>query len=143
MTKIQTGRASKDYGVGRKCSFPGCKHTLSRYNPEDTCGHHVCVHSTGNREPQETKVCSCCKVEKPVSSFSKRKEGYESRCKECSSLKRRLKKDAALEEDGKRRCCQCNKVKVLSIHDWGVDLSDRTGFSKKCLDCSKEATLHN
>lgn len=54
----------------------------------------------------ETKVCSCCKVEKPVSEFYKdktKKNGFSSHCKVCSAV---YKKDYQ----------QQNKDKILAYH---------------------------
>jgi len=36
----EEARPSQTYKKGRKCCVPGCKTTLSIYNPNDQCGNH-------------------------------------------------------------------------------------------------------
>ena len=139
VSKIQTGRASKDFGVGRKCSHPGCPHLLSRYNPDDICGHHslkvASLVSLGYK--QEHKLCSNCGELKPATPeyFRRRKSSFESQCKSCVNMKRRTRKDAKLETSGKRRCTVCGRVKPLSSEHWKSDKSDPYGFSVVCSGC--------
>lgn len=139
VSKIQTGRASKDYGVGRLCAYPGCSHMLSRYNPETVCGHHDFSPSYRSilGVAQEYKICSTCGELKPATPeyFRKRKTSFEAQCKTCVNMKRRARKDAQLVNDGKRRCSSCNKIKPLTNEYWKYDSKDSVGLGKVCISC--------
>jgi hypothetical protein len=139
MTKIQTGRPSRDFGVGRRCGYPGCSNLLSRYNPDDICGHHslkvASLLSLGYK--QEHKVCSNCGEAKPATPeyFRRRRSSFESQCKSCVNMKRRARKEAQLEPSGKRRCAVCGKVKTLSSDYWKYDKADPYSLTTVCVDC--------
>ena len=142
VSKIQTGKASKDYGTGRSCAYPGCKHLLSRYNPDDVCGHHTSkISSLASLEvEQEFKRCSNCGELKPATRefYRRRKDSFEAQCKSCVNMKRRARKDFQLEAEGKRRCSVCNKVKALTAYNWKLDIADDSGLSTVCTDCIRE-----
>lgn len=142
MSKIQCGRPSKDYGVGRVCAYPGCNHILSRYNPDSICGAHSMFKPAESvlDLPEEMKICSNCGEVKPATAeyFRRRHSRLEAQCKTCVNAKRRERKEAKLESDGFRRCAECGKVLERTTSNFRADAEDPTGLSKVCVFCVRE-----
>lgn len=142
ISKIQHGRPSRDFGVGRKCAYPGCEHILSRYNPDNICGSHSLFLPVENmmEYPEEMKICSCCGELKPatVEFFRRRHSRLEAQCKTCVNVKRRERKEAKIEEDGQRRCEVCGKIRPRDVDNFRHDDESPDGFSRTCVFCVRE-----
>ncbi len=68
-------------------------------------------------ELKKTKVCSCCKIEKPLEEFDicrKNKDGRQCKCKECRKIYRQQNKDKIRES--KKRYAEENKEKLKEKH---------------------------
>ena len=84
-------------------------------------------------ENTETKVCSKCGLEKPLSDFyfNKNRKKYENTCKSCRRCEEKTKKELfrnSINNDDTRVCISCNKSLPLKKY--------KTLGSKKCLLCS-------
>ena len=139
ISKIQHGRPSKEYGIGRKCSYPGCTHILSRYNPDNICGSHSLFRPIVDMMdfPEEMKICSNCGDMKPATTeyFRRRHSRLEAQCKTCVNVKRRERKEAKIEKDGFRRCTKCGKVWPRDEDNFKVSSEDSAGFETVCVHC--------
>ena len=87
---------------------------------------------------KETKFCSLCKLEKPLTNFHNLKNGRygkHSNCKECRSNSRK-----ALSYNrpnvGRIKCQKCNMLKEVSAYY--TDRSSSTGLQCYCKTCHKE-----
>ena len=142
ISKIQHGRPSKEYGVGRKCAYPGCSHTLSRYNPDNICGSHTMFRPVlGTLDfPEEMKICSNCGDMKPATTefFRRRHSRLEAQCKSCVNLKRRERKESKIEKDGLRRFTECGKVWIRDELNFRPSSADPKGFETVCIHCVRK-----
>jgi len=136
VTRIKSGRPNHEYGVGRRCVYPGCGNVLSRYNPDAICASHSLkgISSSLFVVPQNLKVCSTCGELKPSTTeyFRQREERLEAQCRVCTATKRRARDEARMIRDGKRRCAKCNKIKPLTSEYWR---KYKISYSLVCLTC--------
>lgn len=139
-TKILVGVPSKEYGIGRQCAWPGCRVTLSRYNPDKVCSAHTPKPRAEVYEAKEQlKVCTRCAEAKPATAeyFHHRYRVLASICKTCVNSqhkeRRRLKKERTPE--GYKRCPRCGKDKPRTAQYWRTAKSSHDGFSPYCDDC--------
>lgn len=142
ISKIQSGRPSKEFGVGRECAYPGCTHILSRYNPDNICGSHSLFSPAESmlEFPEEMKICSNCGELKPATTefFRRRHSRLEAQCKTCVNVKRRARKEAKLEQDGMRRCVECGKVRAKTPINFKEIEDGPDGFDTVCTFCTRE-----
>ena len=93
----------------------------------------------------KTKVCSKCRIEKPLSAFGKdnnRKDGHNVYCKECRSQKsKKTLERELLFENGKKKCSKCGKIKKLQ--DFRKNKKTKNGLSNQCKDCDREYRIKN
>jgi hypothetical protein len=140
ITKIQSGRPSKVYGIGRRCKYPGCGNVLSRYNPDDICASHSLgrIRVSDFEILQNVKICSTCEELKPATEeyYRKRGDRFEARCRVCSAIKRRERGEADIIKAGKRRCQTCKKIKPLDDeHYWR---KHKVSYSVVCRSCLRK-----
>lgn len=142
VTKIQHGRASHEYGVGRLCAYPGCKYILSRYNPDDICASHVLSY-----RPQDScygaipvKVCTACHTPKPATTdfFHERNGSLVAQCKECVNAKRKVwkKAHAAPKLPTTIVCNKCGREKPATREYFHVR---GDGLRRQCKLCANLA----
>lgn len=107
-------------------------------------------------EPVQTKVCSHCGRELPVSNFgrhSRTKDGYQPCCKECQSeMNKGHKKRQPFEHneapvkpeepekipDGMKRCSHCGKI--LPVSEFNKHKGTKDGLQYACKECQVEMT---
>lgn len=81
----------------------------------------------------KTKICSKCKIKKPISEFHKdssTSDGYYSSCRQCRYIKSPyMTKKKELESQRLRECSQCHKIKTLNSF-WGKRMN--------CIECRKK-----
>ena len=66
----------------------------------------------------ETRICTCCQINKSIENFYKHKDGYLFRCKKCLSIRqkeKRLKnkKPVCHGPEYKRICSKCKIEKII------------------------------
>jgi len=139
-TKILVGVPSKEYGLGRQCAWPGCRVSLSRYNPDKVCSIHRPKPKVEVYEAKEQlKVCNRCKEAKPATAeyFHHRYRVLTSICKTCVNTqhkeRRRLMKERTPE--GYKRCPRCGKDKPRTLEYYRAAKSSHDGFSPYCDEC--------
>ena len=137
MTRLKSGRAAQEYGVGRVCAHPGCNNFLSRYNPDDICSSHTVIRLPPTTLPplQSLKLCSVCKEYKPATAmyFRRRRKNLESQCRECVNAKKRaLRAKDNVKKNG-RRCSTCGELKPNTAEYFRrFDVA----FTAQCKACS-------
>ncbi len=99
---------------------------------------------------QSNKQCTKCKEVKPATAFSRnkgRKDGLQSRCKECrkvaaspagrADVAARKAKKAEMRGAGLKKCGRCKEVKPLTA--FGRDKGRKDGLVSRCKDCCKSS----
>lgn len=87
----------------------------------------------------KTKECVKCNQVKNVTQFPKkkqRKDGYDTRCKECANRinrERNLKKNISFSKDTLKLCNNCNQKKLLQ--EFPIEKSGKFGRKGSCKDC--------
>lgn len=101
-----------------------------------------------------TKVCTKCKVEKPMTTeyFSRMKDGFQFQCKECKKRyheknkeeinklrneKYRLEHPIELLPEGMKKCCKCKEVKPSTNDFFNASKNTKDGFKHACKECRK------
>ena len=91
-----------------------------------------------NIDLSEDKLCSLCKIDKPLSDFHNLKTGKygkHSNCKECRSISRKTL-SYNRPNAGRIKCQKCNIIKEVS--SFYTDRSASTGLQCYCKSCHKE-----
>jgi hypothetical protein len=91
---------------------------------------------------KETKICSSCKIEYPISNFSKRialPDGLNIYCKYCEKLHRsnrieNFKNEGYIEKETKL-CAKCKETKPIS--EFNKQASSKDGYRPHCRECQK------
>jgi len=86
----------------------------------------------------ETKRCTCCNIEKPITEFSYHRIDYNrerrrSYCKSCTAASRKGQVATKPEQDGTKPCTGCGQRKPLSEFHW----TNRDGYRGRCKQCFK------
>lgn len=85
----------------------------------------------------KTKICSKCKIKKPLSEFHKSnqtKDGYKVYCKKCRSIKsNQTIKRETLAKNCKKLCPKCNKIKNFS--EFNKETKRKYGIGVYCKEC--------
>jgi hypothetical protein len=101
-------------------------------------------------EETETKVCSKCGLEKPLSEFRNSKykyakDGKTYHCRSCENLKDKIKRDKmvlnniSVDIDGKTRICKiCHTEKTLN--SFYKNKYKSMGRDYECIECKKNTT---
>lgn len=93
-----------------------------------------------------TKICTKCKIEKPISEFHKKlssKDGFQSRCKEC--FKNRPSKqydinivNEHIKKGTRKTCCKCEVEKPVT--EFHKDKKSKDGYNTQCKECRNKAS---
>ena len=88
----------------------------------------------------QTKICSKCGEDKPISEFHKDKSkrfGIVNRCKECKRSLQAKQKDVRLSliPEGFKLCSKCGEEKEVS--EFHIDNVQRSGLACSCNKCKK------
>jgi len=90
---------------------------------------------------EQMKVCSKCKIEKPLEAFHKSKntkDGHVERCKNCRSISKRIKENLP---DGYQKCTKCTIIKQFNC--FNKDRQNKNGFSYSCKECTNKRYREN
>ena len=89
-----------------------------------------------------TRVCSTCKIEKPLTDEywhkdSRKKYGYMYICKECRGNKRR-KNPKIKAKKGFKICSKCGKELPATFEYYHKDSATKDGFYSSCKTCNNK-----
>lgn len=84
------------------------------------------------------KVCTKCKVMKPLEEYHNLKNGVYGKHSNCKSCRKIYRKDLSFKKPikGRIKCEKCNKIKNVS--EFYKDRSKSTGLQSYCINCQKE-----
>jgi len=86
---------------------------------------------------QKTKMCKECKIEKSILDFHKKGSSFRSYCKDCSSLKNKLKHQEKRSVEKtfieSKVCIKCGESK--NRIEFGEFKASKDGLSNKCKKC--------
>lgn len=89
------------------------------------------------------KICTKCKLEKTTDNFSKRGNGFISRCKSCVREIYRLKypkKEMPITKDGYKICSHCSEEKIKA--DFVFD-KRKQGYGTCCKSCLNKISIES
>ena len=84
----------------------------------------------------ETKVCTKCGAEKPVSEFYRDKhnrDGFRNRCKPCVYVPKKPLRQREQLPEGKKRCSTCNEIKEVMF--FSKNKLNLDGYGYQCKAC--------
>src|SRR3989304_3612584 len=138
------------YKDGRDCKCKICQQESRDKNKEKLIQEHK---KQQLENPIDKKVCSCCKQEKNIADFDKRKrnkDGFCKKCKICWQENKKKNKERLLQEHlkyqegnpiDKKVCSKCGEEK--SVNEFWKKRTSKDGFSARCKSCIKETKTKN
>ena len=84
------------------------------------------------------KVCTKCKIMKPLEQYHNLKNGVYGKHSNCKTCRKTYRKELSFKKPlkGKMKCEKCSIIK--NVNEFYKDRSKSTGLQSYCIDCQKE-----